>query len=170
MCLLSGSWAGRCAASSRRAARDGRGLPQGRRARRATARTCRFFASLKMLAMLAEGRTAPPPRQRLERLPRYGRFSGVHLWPVLGVHRGKPKNQRKKATPNVAIIRGPCFSSTSRTHVVRALLMSHQASDARVRRPACVERALSDSRNDVISSARVSAEYVYVASDQAANA
>src|SRR5712692_5508190 len=32
------------------------------------AMTCCFFASLKMLAMLAEGRTAPPPRQRLERL------------------------------------------------------------------------------------------------------
>src|SRR5437016_7446299 len=32
------------------------------------AMTCRFFASLKMFAMPAEGRTPPPPRQRLERL------------------------------------------------------------------------------------------------------
>src|SRR5712692_3346145 len=32
------------------------------------AMTCCFFASLKMLAMPAEGRTAPPPRQCLERL------------------------------------------------------------------------------------------------------
>jgi hypothetical protein len=32
------------------------------------AMTCCFFASLKMLAMPAEGLTAPPPRQRLERL------------------------------------------------------------------------------------------------------
>jgi hypothetical protein len=29
--------------------------------------TC-FFASLKMFALSAEGLTAPPPRQRLERL------------------------------------------------------------------------------------------------------
>src|SRR5947209_18219753 len=32
------------------------------------AMTCCFLASLKMFAMPAEGRTAPPPRQRLERL------------------------------------------------------------------------------------------------------
>src|SRR3989442_13101786 len=32
------------------------------------AMTCCFFASLKMLAMAAEGPQSPPPRQRLERL------------------------------------------------------------------------------------------------------
>jgi hypothetical protein len=40
-----------------------------------------------MLVMLAEG---PQPLRHVNVLGRYltGRFSGVHNWPVLGVHRG----------------------------------------------------------------------------------
>ena len=48
-----------------------------------------FFSSLKMLAMPAEGPQSPRRVNVLGRRYLTGRFSGVHVWPVLGVHRGK---------------------------------------------------------------------------------
>src|SRR5712691_4291660 len=66
------------------------------------AMTCCFFASLKILAMSAEGLTAPPPRQRLERLlpmagfqvSSYGRF-----WVSTEVHRSC--NERLKVSSGI---------------------------------------------------------------------
>src|ERR1700722_12181482 len=53
---------------------------------RPSASTCCFLVSLKTLAIPAGDHTVPA--QSTSRLSSYGRFSGVHVWPVLGVHRG----------------------------------------------------------------------------------
>src|SRR6185437_8904475 len=56
--------------------------------RRPSARTCCRLDSLKTLLMSGEGPSRPRRRQRLGLAIAGGRFSGVHQWPVLGVHRG----------------------------------------------------------------------------------
>ncbi len=50
-------------------------------------RFARCLRSLKTLLMSGEGPSGPRRRQRLGLATR-GRFSAVHQWPVLGVHRG----------------------------------------------------------------------------------
>src|SRR6185437_1909105 len=49
---------------------------------------CCRLDSLKTLLMSGEGPSRPRRRQRLGLAIAGGRFSGVHQWPVLGVHRG----------------------------------------------------------------------------------
>src|SRR3954452_21744690 len=48
--------------------------------------TCCFFSSLKTL--LTCGGYRPHAQINVLNTAIYGRFSGDHLWPVLGVHRG----------------------------------------------------------------------------------
>src|ERR1035438_7519634 len=54
---------------------------------RPNAMTCCFFSSLKTLLTLTEG-IALASRSMSRTLLIVGRFSGDHVWPVLGVHRG----------------------------------------------------------------------------------
>ena len=49
--------------------------------------TCCFFSSLKTL--LTCGGYRPHAQINVLSAAIYGRFSGDHLWPVLGVHRGQ---------------------------------------------------------------------------------
>src|SRR6185437_9162572 len=62
--------------------------------RRPSARTCCRLDSLKTLLMSGEGPLRPRRRQRLGLASAGGRFSGVHQWPVLGVHRGWAERHR----------------------------------------------------------------------------
>src|SRR5271165_7331335 len=55
---------------------------------RPSANTCCRFSSFKTLAIPAENHTGSPTVNVPSVSPPYGRFSGVHIWPVLGVHRG----------------------------------------------------------------------------------
>ena len=48
-----------------------------------------LFLVVQDVAHAGEGPWAPRRRQRLGRYVVSGRFSGVHQWPVLGVHRGQ---------------------------------------------------------------------------------
>src|SRR5208283_4085836 len=56
---------------------------------RPSANTCCRFSSFKTLAIPAENHTGSPTVNVPSVSPPYGRFSGVHIWPVLGVHRGR---------------------------------------------------------------------------------
>src|ERR1022692_4468954 len=54
---------------------------------RPNAMTCCFFSSFKTLLTLTEG-IALASKSMSGTLLIVGRFSGDHVWPVLGVHRG----------------------------------------------------------------------------------
>jgi hypothetical protein len=57
---------------------------------RPNAMTCCFFSSLKTLLTMTEG-SALASKSMSWVLVIVGRFSGDHVWPVLGVHRGYPE-------------------------------------------------------------------------------
>jgi len=72
--------------------------------RRPSARTCCRLDSLKTLLMSGEGPSRPRRSQRLGLAIAGGRFSGVHQWPVLGVHRGAARAERICIGAEIAFI------------------------------------------------------------------
>src|SRR6185295_3014185 len=76
--------------------------------------TCRFLSSLKTLAIPAGDHAVDHPST--SRLSPYGRFSAVHVWPVLGVHRGFRDTRSSPAVVMMWRTRLRAFTGTRAPH------------------------------------------------------